>query len=286
MGIAIRSAEKMGLQRDGQLLGLSPLETEDRRRLWWQLQYLDLLLGVRSGSTSLSLMAPWDTKLPLNIEDEDINKETKTPPPERKGLTSLAYNLCTAWIISEQRGFFGGKLGVSWPFLKAVPHATKHVMIDKLEDGLNSQFLQYCDLVRPLDTLIQISMRSFIAGMRMVTLLPMAFSGDPSLADKDEHHRQLLEAAARTLEYTIAMNSRPELQHFRWWQESYFPWHGCKHTPNPHLHIPWKCKTLTQPSHLYPRRSPPTKRSFEVPETMDFALKPLHLLQIPPAPIR
>ncbi|KAH8434413.1 fungal specific transcription factor domain-containing protein [Aspergillus melleus] len=41
IGIAVRMAIHLRLHRDGYRLGLSPFETEQRRRLWWQLVALD-----------------------------------------------------------------------------------------------------------------------------------------------------------------------------------------------------------------------------------------------------
>lgn len=40
-GMTIRLAQTMGLHRDGKALGLSPFETELRRRLWWHIVHLD-----------------------------------------------------------------------------------------------------------------------------------------------------------------------------------------------------------------------------------------------------
>jgi hypothetical protein len=40
-GVAVRLGQTMGLHRDGITLGLSPFETEMRRRLWWHLVHLD-----------------------------------------------------------------------------------------------------------------------------------------------------------------------------------------------------------------------------------------------------
>ena len=103
MGLIIRNAEKLGIHRDGTLLGLPPVEIEERRRLWWHLQHLDLALSVRSGMTPLTLMADWDAKIPLNIEDEDINPSMTELPKERKGMTSMSYCLFTYWVIEQQR---------------------------------------------------------------------------------------------------------------------------------------------------------------------------------------
>ncbi|KAL8634535.1 MAG: hypothetical protein Q9228_007870, partial [Teloschistes exilis] len=47
-GVALRIAQRMGLHRDGADLKLPPLETEIRRRLWWQI----LLLEVRAAEFS------------------------------------------------------------------------------------------------------------------------------------------------------------------------------------------------------------------------------------------
>ncbi|KAK5999846.1 hypothetical protein QM012_004934 [Aureobasidium pullulans] len=227
MGLTIRNAEKLGIHRDGTLLGLGPAETESRRRLWWYLQHLDLALGVRCGTTPLTLMAAWDARIPLNIEDSDLNPEMKEPPPERRGLTSLSYCLWTYWIVSQQRDFFKdnkGKLGISWASNKTLSHARKNELLEIMEEGLNQRFLQYCDPIKPLDIIIQLTSRALICTMRMFTLHPMSFSG-AGMTD-EERHSQLMEAAIKTLEYNVALNSRPEIRRFHWYIDGYFQWHA------------------------------------------------------------
>ncbi|THX92550.1 hypothetical protein D6D03_10424 [Aureobasidium pullulans] len=228
MGLTIRNAEALGIHRDGAILRLNPVETESRRRLWWHLQHLDLALGVRCGTTPLTLMAGWDANVPLNVEDSDLNPDMTEAPAERKGLTSLSYCLWTYWIVSQQREFFSsnrGKLGISWASNKSLPHATKISLINTMEEGLNKKFLQYCDPIKPLDILVQLTSRALICTMRMFTLHPMSFSGDANITD-EQRHAQLVEAAIKSLEYNIALNSRPEIQRFQWFINGYFQWHA------------------------------------------------------------
>ncbi|KAI5196002.1 hypothetical protein E4T39_07980 [Aureobasidium subglaciale] len=228
MGLTIRNAEKLGIHRDGALLGISPMETESRRRLWWHLQHFDLALGVRCGTTPLTLMAGWDTKIPLNVEDSDLKPDMTEPPEERKGLTSLSYCLWTYWIVSQQREFFAanqGKLGLSWASNRFLPHAKKVALLDILEEGLNKKFLQYCDPIKPLDIMVQLTSRALICTMRMFTLHPMSFSGDANISE-EQRHTQLVDGAVKSLEYNIALNSRPELQRFHWFINGYFQWHA------------------------------------------------------------
>ena len=226
MGAVIRNAERCGLHRDGTLLHLSPYETERRRRLWWQLQHLDIALGVKSGSISLTLTAPWDSKLPLNIEDEDIDPHMREAPKERQGLTSMSQCLTTYWILYEQRSFCradGTKLGFTWAADTSLSRVEKEALIDRLEAGLNQRYLQFCDPIRPLDVLLQILARSFVYGMRRLALHPLAH--DDKLSELSEHHRQeLLDVCIGCLEYDIASHSSPSIKHFRWRFQGYFQW--------------------------------------------------------------
>ena len=230
MGLAIRNADKLGIHRDGSLLGLSPVETEDRRRLWWQLQHLDLALGVRCGLTPLTLMANWDAKLPLNIEDDDIDADaTMTSfPKEREGLTSVSYCLFTYWVIDHQRHFFRTdnrtSFELSWQTSESIPKPSKDALIDQLEAKVNKKFLQFCDPLKPIDTLLQLLARMLICGMRQRTLHTNACSGKAS----EEERQVLVSACMRSLEYNVAMHSQRSLRHFRWLTKGFFPWQACE----------------------------------------------------------
>lgn len=226
MGVVIRNAERCGLHRDGSLLGLSPFETERRRRIWWQLQHLDIALSVKSGSMSLTLTAPWDTKLPLNIEDEDIDPHMRETPKEREGLTSMSHCLWTFWVLEEQRSFCradGSRLGFSWAAEKSLSRGEKNALIDRLEAGLNRRFVQFCDPIRPRDTLIQIAARAFTNAMRRLTLHPLAYHGRLSELSVD-HRDELLDVCMQGLEYDVLLHLNPLIKHFRWKFQGYFQW--------------------------------------------------------------
>ncbi|KAI4223716.1 MAG: hypothetical protein L6R36_005212 [Xanthoria steineri] len=226
MGIVVRNAERCGLHRDGILLGLPPYETEKRRRVWWELQHLDMALGVKSGSMSLSLQASWDARLPLNIEDEDIEPSMREAPEEREGLTSMSQCLWTYWVLDLQRSFChadGTKLGFSWPADKSLSAVEKNTLIDRLETGLNKRYVQFCDPIRPLHLLVQILARAFICGMRRLTLHPLAHNGKISDLSED-HRKRLLDVCIQGLEYDVALHSNPSLKHFRWRFQGYFQW--------------------------------------------------------------
>ncbi|KAL9109897.1 MAG: hypothetical protein Q9227_005420 [Pyrenula ochraceoflavens] len=228
MGLVIRNAEKLGIHRDGTLLGLSPAETEERRRLWWQLQHMDLALAIWSGLTPLTLMADWDAKLPLNIEDDDITPSMKDLPKERKGLTSMSYCLYTYWVLDYQRRFFSktnGRFELSWQTNKSLPYQMKGDFVSQLEDGLNKNFIQFCDPIKPLDTIISISARALICGFRQRILHPIVYDSNDDSAS-EEHRDTLLSSCLQSLEYNIAFLSSPLIKHFHWLTSRFFTWYA------------------------------------------------------------
>lgn len=229
MGVLVRSAERLGLHRDGSILNLSPYETELRRRMWWQLQALDLFLSVRSGATSMTLMADWDVKMPLNIEDSDLNDTTETLPEPRKGLTAMSYCLFGYEAIYQQRRIFqskSGKFNLSWSADPMLTPMLKESVIAQLEEKFNEKFLRFCDPIKPIQNLLQLLARYLIAMFRLQVLHPM--SAINSQKGVTEAHRMaLLDISIQCLRYNVAMHSKL-LKPFRWRVEGMFPWHACE----------------------------------------------------------
>ena len=225
LGLMVRNAEKLGFHRDGTILGLAPVETEERRRLWWHLQHLNLCLAVMTGVTPLTLMADWDTKLPLNIEDEAMDPKAKSCPPERKGLTSISYCLFMYSVLQRQRNYLQSRQArfqLSWKMNKSLPQSLKDSLIEELEEELNTNFLQYCDPIKPVDAMLQLGARSLICVLRLQTMYPTS----PGASISKEQREELLQGSMKCLEYNIAMWTIPCLKHFHWWMKGMFRWHA------------------------------------------------------------
>ncbi|KAI5819312.1 fungal-specific transcription factor domain-containing protein [Pyronema omphalodes] len=99
MGSVIRIAMSMGLHRDpGQFPAISPGEAEIRRRLWTQITCIDLLTSIQIGLPSMVNQDECDTRLPMNLNDDDISEDTVTLPPERgkEQITDVCYMISKA----------------------------------------------------------------------------------------------------------------------------------------------------------------------------------------------
>ncbi|KAF4120662.1 Fungal trans [Geosmithia morbida] len=92
-GTVVRIAQKMGYHRDGELLHLTPFETEMRRRLWWQILFQDTKLAVVSGLSHNFMRGPFDTKQPQNLNDADLLPGSTEPVVSREGPTEMSFVL-------------------------------------------------------------------------------------------------------------------------------------------------------------------------------------------------
>ena len=91
-GLVIRMAQYLGLQRDGtHFEHLTPFEIEMRRKVWWAVCMLDIRASEDQGTELSIASGSFDTKIPSNINDEDIDPETKQMPTEHDGVTNMSF---------------------------------------------------------------------------------------------------------------------------------------------------------------------------------------------------
>ncbi|XWX01624.1 hypothetical protein V2A60_009652 [Cordyceps javanica] len=101
---AVRLAQKMGYHHDGEKLGMTPYETEMRRRIWWQLYMHDFKLGMFSGlSQQSSFNQKWDTRIPSNLNDADLFPGSTEPVRPRDGPTEMIFVMIMCQVFDFKR---------------------------------------------------------------------------------------------------------------------------------------------------------------------------------------
>ena len=231
LGVATRIAERMGLHHDGDDFGIPVLRSEERRRMWWQLQQLECTIAQLVGSITMTIYAEWDTKLPRNLEDRDLRPSIEALPSERHGLTSMSHCLWQYQILKLQRDNRGpdGKIeGIGWLMSPHVSLADKSAKIDMTERTLNEMFLQHCEPLEPLHTLIQIGVRSFVLAARRLTRQPALVNAKISEMSSEERE-DFLRICMKSLEYYILLRKTESLRKFQWYSEVYSQLPACEY---------------------------------------------------------
>lgn len=144
IAVVTRLALGSGLHRDSSHFGLGPFETEMRRRLWWYIYLLDVRSSESQATSPQIREGDYDTRLPLNINDDDLSYDMVETPQERTGFTEMTLTLTRCEILTLHR-----KLMQPSSLGSADPNALFQNRIRVVEESrksLDGRYLQFCDL--------------------------------------------------------------------------------------------------------------------------------------------
>ncbi|KAK2878172.1 Transcription factor vrtR1 [Arthroderma sp. PD_2] len=218
-GIAIRLAQRMGLHRDGENLGLPPFEVQMRRRLFWQLLPLDGYAGQVSGTGISISPSSWDTKQPLNINDDQIYPGMTEQPEEQRGASEMIFCLTRIELSN-----FYTRTGVKMKDVGATIQfrGTEDIerLIDEVEGLIETKYLRYCDILNPLHFLTLGIVRSATNAVRLRNRMPPLIKQTIS----DCQRRDLCTLAQKILDTDCAIYGNPSMKKFQWQTKAFFLW--------------------------------------------------------------
>lgn len=151
-GVACRLAITLGLHHDGSRLDISPFDIEIRRRTWWQILILDIRSAEDHGSDPVIIQHSFDTRFPLNIEDEDIKPAMTEVPAERIGITKMSFCLTRYYTAMTFARLFARPASFlsptgSWP---EPTLQQKQKWIQDCTRRLDERFFQHYNMDDPL----------------------------------------------------------------------------------------------------------------------------------------
>lgn len=230
-GLVAHLAQGMGLHRDGSHFGLSPFETEMRRRLWWSLLLLDLRSADELGSDLIIQDFNYDTQMPSNINDTDIKPDSTEAPEPREGHSD-----CAVAIVRFEIAGFGRRLvrlsSASMSFCpKGMPYenttlAERENMLIDVYRRVEHKFLKHVTVdTDPLYWMAASIARIIMAKMTLVIYQPVLFPGSESEGKlSDEARERAYMAAIEIAEYNHILNNDTRCKQFRWLFKTYTNW--------------------------------------------------------------
>lgn len=101
LGAAVRTAQALGLHRDGVLLGLNPYQTEYRRRVWSYLYHADRTHALLMGRPHAIQDEYTSTQPPMNADDTTTGPPRPVPMTQPTPWTFLVLRHSLATIIGH-----------------------------------------------------------------------------------------------------------------------------------------------------------------------------------------
>ncbi|KAI9773754.1 MAG: hypothetical protein M1835_006104 [Candelina submexicana] len=226
-GLAIRIAQSLGLHRDGSAFGLSPYETEMRRRIWWSICILDIRVSEEHGSDPTIIEQSFDTKLPLNVNDDQLEPEAKDPPIEHQGCTDMTFCLIRYEVSNTMRRLDYTPPGPGYhrDMRSAVPLAEKEKWIEDCHQRLEDKYLRYCDMTVPLYWVTATVARLIMAKMWLIVHHPFQRQDGGFSLPQDTKDR-LFATSVEVIEYSRMLETERTTVKWGWLFRSFIQWHA------------------------------------------------------------
>lgn len=226
LGVAMRTAQRMGIHNEAANAKYTFLEAEMRRRLWWSLVLFDARIAEMTDWNTGMLIPTWDCKVPLNVNDFDLRPEMKNSP--------MVYTQSSESIFAVVRSTIGDAIRHSPshldfvnPVLKALtksnlPGSTSGGdELAILEKIIENTYLQLCDPDNPLHFMTMWTARVAIAKSRFTHYL--STYSQAKKQQVDDQRNIGITYACTMLECDTKLMGSPLIKGYRWIVYLHFP---------------------------------------------------------------
>ncbi|KAH7410675.1 hypothetical protein BKA64DRAFT_661512 [Cadophora sp. MPI-SDFR-AT-0126] len=226
LGVAMRIAQRMGIDREAILAKSTPLEAELRRRLWWTLVLFDSRVGEMADSKSPSLSPIWDCRVVLNVSDSELRVQMKEAPQAHGTFSDAIFTVVRSEIGNYVR-HTKWHLDFSNPALLPLAQAHQpHNFVEgsemgSLESLIEDKYLRHCDPEIPLHFMTIWTARGLLAKCRLVE----HYSRSSSIPrdQVDAARDAAFENAIILLECDTVISTSPLTAGFGWMIQFHYP---------------------------------------------------------------
>lgn len=250
-GLAIHLAQALGIHRDGEHFGLNPFDTEMRRRLWWQISLLDNRAAEDHGVDPTFTEQFYDTKIPMNLNDDDIYPGMKEYPKERTEATEMTFCL-----IRYEISVFSRRFNFTAPGLNSTSYTRselsleeKEQLIDECHRRLEEKYLRHCDMNMPIYWVAATVARLILAKMWLMVHHPRAYSvTDGGSPLPPEIRDRVFITSIEVIEFSHLLEKNENTAKWGWLFRTYMQWQSvafalseiCTRPPGPDVDRAWR----------------------------------------------
>ncbi|EEA26375.1 hypothetical protein TMatcc_005358 [Talaromyces marneffei ATCC 18224] len=212
--VVVRVAQRLGVHRDGEHLGLSSFEVELRRRLWWHICILDMLCSEDQGTDPQIWPDMFDTKIPSNIDGNDLTPHMTVLPAVHQGHTDITLCIINCEIISN--------LYWSVKFLnknsRQLSTPERGSIISNLADRLETQYLRKLNLDIPIQWITAVIARLMLSTAWLVNRLDAARADQASNSTTND---EIFDMALEILKFATLLQNNATTAPWDWLCKTY-----------------------------------------------------------------
>ncbi|PWY72353.1 hypothetical protein BO70DRAFT_389413 [Aspergillus heteromorphus CBS 117.55] len=224
--LVLRLAQGLGLHRDGMNFGLKPFETEMRRRLWWHICLLDIRAAEDHGSDAQIHERLYDTRLPLNINDDDITPDMTEPPTEHVGWTEMTFCLIRCDItVAVRRVSYACPNGHFAASIRQINPDNCGQLIRSINNRIEDRYIKHCDMNIPIQWVCATIGRLILTKLWLVVHHPMT-RPERGLNISHANRESLFATSVEVAEFQRLMGADHNTYKWSWLFATNMQWHA------------------------------------------------------------
>jgi hypothetical protein len=232
--MADRIARRMGLFRE--VKGMTTVEQEMRKRLWWEITLLDARTAEKAGMGSSYLAYNWNVGLPSERSDLDIESvdgmTLKQHSIQQQPSSEMIFFLIrseAALFLSNLRNTTSQGIQVDFA-MSPVSFDNKIKAIDDFEEKITSKYLLFCDEGLANHRMTKSIAQIIIDRMRISTYIIEEASSSKQDSRRELMQSKLLGYCISTLAETNKIRNDSALNKFDWFMQQHLPIFALVHT--------------------------------------------------------
>jgi hypothetical protein len=219
-GLLVRIAVSMNLHLDGSKLdNLSPFEVEMRRRLWWQICLIDLRSEHLQVSTFKMSQYMFDTELPTNNNDVNLDPSMTQPAVNIEGWTDM-----TPFLLRCEICMLSQRLQAMGPAIADIDE--RHKLFMGTESRLGTTYLTHADDTYHVQSFVVTSICFFFIKVKLL-LLPQPYNSD--IVPTNTESASIFATQVQLIENTFRLQNEAAWKGYRWQlRERQPPWNALR----------------------------------------------------------
>lgn len=230
MGAVIRLAECMGLHRDPSSYSSNPVEIHIRRLIWYQICFLDVRTCEATGPRPQIRRDEYDTRLPLNIEDDELElaaQRGENITQDSKSFTSMTITRMRVECFELFRMIWTERSKLQ---RRAEPNEKKTTLtsllgrIHSFRAAVEKAYLPMMDRENPLHAVAMEMYGIMSSRLYLATLHPFASSDKRKMP---ERLRQIMiSSCIMVVEHSMNIDQHPKLSQWSWYVGALHQYHS------------------------------------------------------------
>ncbi|GLA09616.1 hypothetical protein AnigIFM60653_011947 [Aspergillus niger] len=253
IAVVLRLAQRLELHHESALSDKLPIDAEMCRRLWWHISVLDVQCAEDLCTEPMIHDGQSDTRLPLNINDNDLIRGATDFPNERLGFTDMTFSLIRFQIATTYRVLKHAL--IVQPDISAQDMvARRQQLVFDVERRLYEKHLQYCNTSVTIHWLSSTICQLVLSKLRLY-IYPAVTPGDrPTTDSVAKIHDFLFATSVDIIELSVLLEtSRRDFGNWNWVFKNSNQWNAiafvlaelCVRPPGPAVDRAWLAITST-----------------------------------------